>query len=66
MTAKGRAEYNAKNNSNLKPPAPNPKTKADAARKASFCSRMAGVPGPMVDEKGRPTRKAASLKNWNC
>ena len=66
MTAKGRAEYNAKNNSNLKPPAPNPKTKADAARKASFCSRMAGVPGPMVDEKGRPTRKAASLKNWKC
>ena len=27
MTAKGRAEYNAKNNANLKPPAPNPKTK---------------------------------------
>ena len=26
MTAKGRAEYNAKNNANLKPPAPNPKT----------------------------------------
>jgi hypothetical protein len=66
MTAKGRAEYNAKNNSNLKPPAPNPKTKADANRKASFCARMSGMPGPMVDEKGRPTRKAASLKNWNC
>lgn len=66
MTAKGRAEYNAKNNSNLKPPAPNPKTKADAARKASFCARMSGMPGPMKDEKGRPTRKAASLKNWNC
>ena len=27
MTAKGRAEYNAKNNANLKPPAPNPKTR---------------------------------------
>ena len=66
MTAKGRAEYNAKNNSNLKPPAPNPKTKADAGRKASFCARMSGMPGPMKDEKGRPTRKAASLKNWNC
>jgi hypothetical protein len=66
MTAKGRAEYNAKNNSNLKPPAPNPKTKADAGRKASFCARMSGVKGPMKDEKGRPTRKAASLKNWNC
>jgi hypothetical protein len=66
MTAKGRAEYNAKNNSNLKPPAPNPKTKADAGRKASFCARMSGMPGPMKDAKGRPTRKAASLKNWNC
>ena len=34
MTAKGRAAYNAKNNANLKPPAPNPKTKADADRMA--------------------------------
>ena len=66
MTAAGRAAYNAKNNSNLKPPAPNPKTQADAGRKASFCARMSGMPGPMKDEKGRPTRKAASLKNWNC
>ena len=66
MTAKGRAEYNSKNNSNLKRPAPNHKTKADAGRKASFCARMSGVKGPMKDEKGRPTRKAASLKNWNC
>jgi len=66
MTAKGRAEYNAKNNSNLKPPAPNPKTKADEGRKKSFCARMSGMPGPMKDEKGRPTRKAASLKNWGC
>ena len=64
--AKGRAAYNAKNNSNLKAPAPNPKTKADEGRKKSFCARMSGMPGPMKDEKGRPTRKAASLKNWNC
>lgn len=66
MTAKGRAEYNAKNNSNLKPPAPNPKTPKDKARKDSFCARMSGMPGPMKDESGKPTRKAASLKNWNC
>ncbi len=66
MTAKGRAEYNKKTGGNLKPPAPNPKTKADAARKKAFCARMSGMPGPMKDEKGRPTRKAASLKNWNC
>lgn len=40
LTAKGRAKYNAATGSNLKPPAPNPKTKADQARKDSFCSRM--------------------------
>ena len=44
----------------------NPKTKKDAARRKSFCARMSGMPGPMKDEKGRPTRKAASLKRWNC
>lgn len=66
MTAAGRKAYNSKNNANLKAPAPNPKTKADKGRKASFCARMSGMPGPMKDEKGRPTRKAASLKRWNC
>ena len=43
LTAKGREKYNAATGSNLKPPAPNPKTKADAGRKASFCARMEGV-----------------------
>lgn len=66
MTAAGRKAYNAKTGSNLKAPAPNPKTKADAGRKKSFCARMSGMPGPMKDEKGRPTRKAASLKRWGC
>jgi len=66
LTAKGRAKINAATGSNLKAPAPHPKTKADAGRKASFCARMSGNPGPMKDEKGRPTRKAASLKRWNC
>jgi hypothetical protein len=66
LTAKGRAKYNAATGSNLKAPAPNPKTKADAGRKKSFCARMSGMKGPMQDEKGRPTRKAASLKRWGC
>lgn len=66
LTAKGREKYNRETGSNLKPPAPNPKTKADAARKKSFCARMGSMPGPMKDEKGRPTRKAASLKRWGC
>jgi hypothetical protein len=63
MTAKGRAEYNAKNNANLKPPAPNPKTKKDEGRKASFCARMEGV---VKNAKGPAERAKASLKNWNC
>lgn len=66
LTAKGRARYNKETGSKLKPPAPNPKTKSDAARKKSFCARMSGVRGPMKDEQGRPTRKAASLKRWGC
>ena len=66
LTAKGRAKYNRSTGSNLKPPAPNPKTKKDSARKKSFCARMSGMPGPMKDSKGRPTRKAASLRRWGC
>jgi hypothetical protein len=37
-----------------------------ANRRKSFCARMSGVDGPMKDEKGRPTRKAMSLRRWNC
>lgn len=66
MTAKGREAYNRKTGSNLKAPAPNPKTEKDAARKKSFCARMSGVKGAMKDEKGNPTRKAAALERWKC
>ena len=61
FTAKGRAKYNAATGSNLKAPQPQGGT-----RKASFCARMSGMPGPMKDEKGKPTRKAASLARWKC
>ena len=61
LTAKGRAKYNRETGSDLKAPQPQ-----GGARKRSFCARMSGMPGPMKDEKGRPTRKAASLKRWNC
>lgn len=61
MTAAGRKAYNAKTGSNLKAPQPE-----GGARQRSFCARMSGMPGPMKDEKGRSTRKAASLKRWNC
>ena len=66
LNAAGRAHFKKTEGANLKPPAPNPKSKADAGRKKSFCARMSGNPGPMKDEKGRPTRKALSLKAWNC
>lgn len=66
LNAKGRASYNKSTGGNLKPPAPNPKTEKDAARRRSFCARMSGMPGPMKDEKGKPTRKALSLKAWRC
>lgn len=62
MTAKGRAEYNAKNNSNLKPPAPHPKTDADKARKKSFCARME----PIAEKSEKGSRARASMRNWNC
>jgi hypothetical protein len=66
LNAAGRAHYKRTEGANLKPPAPSPKTKADAGRKASFCARMGGVKGPMTDEKGEPTRKALALKAWKC
>jgi hypothetical protein len=62
LTAKGRAKYNAATGSKLKAPAPNPKTKADAGRKASFCARMGAVAAKAKDG----TRAKASLKRWNC
>ena len=63
LTEKGRAKYNRETGSNLKAPAPNPKTKADAGRKASFCSRMEGV---VKNAKGPAERAKASLKRWKC
>ena len=63
LTAKGRAKYNRATGSNLKAPAPSPKTKADEGRKKSFCARMKGV---VAQAKGPAERAKASLKNWNC
>jgi hypothetical protein len=63
LTAKGRAKYNRETGSNLKAPAPNPKTKADAGRKKSFCARMAGV---VRNAKGPAERAKASLRRWKC
>ena len=48
-----------------KPSKLKPGSKA-AKRRKSFCARMSGMPGPMKDDNGKPTRKALSLKKWNC
>ena len=67
LTAKGRAKYNRATGSNLQAPVTeqNPTGKR-AARRKSFCARMEGMPGPLKDKKGRPTRKALALKRWRC
>ena len=62
LTAKGRARYNAATGSNLKPPAPSPKTAADKGRKASFCARM----GAVAAKAKNGERAKASLKRWKC
>ena len=68
LTAKGRRKYNAATGSNLKAPVTKKKnlTPRERARRKSFCARMSGMPGPLKDKKGRPTRKALALKRWRC
>jgi hypothetical protein len=71
LNAKGRASYNRANpgKPGLKPPVSSEQAKKSpkaAARRKSFCARMSGMPGPMKDDKGRPTRKALSLRKWDC
>lgn len=69
MTRKGVEAFRRKNpGSKLKTAVTGkvkPGSKA-AKRRKSFCARMSGMPGPMKDEKGRPTRKAMSLRRWKC
>jgi hypothetical protein len=63
LTAKGRAKLNKATGSDLKAPAPNPRTKSEKGRKASFCARMEGV---VRKAKGPATRAKASLRRWKC
>lgn len=57
MTAKGRAEYNRKNDAHLQAP------QASGSRHDSFCARMKGV---VTHSKGDAPRAKASLKRWHC
>ena len=72
LNAKGVASYRRENPGSklqtavtTEPSKLKPGSKA-ANRRKSFCARMGGMAGPMKDEKGRPTRKALSLRKWNC
>lgn len=66
LNAKGRASAKAQG-MNLKPPAPNPKTKKDEGRKKSFCARSKGqmemYPEAAKDPK---SRLRLARKAWNC
>jgi len=72
LNKKGVASYRKENPGSklqtavTKKPSEIKKGSKDDKRRKSFCARMSGVSGPMKDEKGRPTRKALSLKKWNC
>jgi len=65
LTAKGAKHFGIHTAVTTPPSKLKPGSKA-AKRRKSFCARMKGNPGPMKDEKGRPTRKAMSLRRWNC
>lgn len=72
LNAKGVASYRAANPGSklqtavtTKPSKLDPDSKP-AKRRKSFCARMSGVKGPMKKPNGEPTRKALSLRKWNC
>jgi hypothetical protein len=67
LNAKGRASYNKATGGSLKPPAPKPKTKKDAARRASFCARSAGQARMFPEAAKDPeSRLNKARKAWNC
>ena len=72
LNAAGRKSYERENpGSDLKAPVSAAQAKKSkggkaAKRRKSFCARMGGMPGPMKDSKGRPTRKALALDKWDC
>ena len=68
LNAKGRASAK-KQGMNLKPPAPNPKTKKDEGRRKSFCARMKGMKKKNTGSKAAKdpnSRINKSLRAWNC
>lgn len=69
LNAAGRAHFKKTTGANLKPPAPNPKTPKDAARRKSFCARMEGMKRVNTSSKTANdpnSRINKSLRAWNC
>jgi len=72
LNRKGIASYRAEHpGSKLSMAVTTPPSKLKAGSKAanrrkSFCARMSGMEGPMKKPNGEPTRKALSLRKWNC
>jgi len=72
LNRKGIASYRAQHpGSKLSMAVTTPPSKLDpdsnsAKRRKSFCARMGGMEGPMKKPNGEPTRKALSLRKWNC
>ncbi len=68
LNAKGRASAKAEG-MNLKPPAPNPKTKKDEGRKKSFCARMSGMKSKLTSKETASdpdSRINKALRAWKC
>tara|TARA_R100001509_G_scaffold162616_1_gene134700 strand:+ start:2757 stop:3038 length:282 start_codon:yes stop_codon:yes gene_type:complete len=69
LNAKGRRSYNRATGGNLRPPAPNPKSKKSKARKKSFCARMKGMKKKLTSSKTARdpnSRINKSLRAWKC
>jgi hypothetical protein len=56
----GRRHFESEEGGNLKAPVKS----GTNPRRVSFAARFGGMDGPMVDEKGRPTRLKMALKAW--
>jgi hypothetical protein len=56
----GRKYFERKEGGNLKAPVKS----GTNPRRVSFAARFGGMAGPLVDEKGRPTRLKLALKAW--
>ena len=67
LNAAGRAHFKRTTGANLKPPAPNPKTPKDAARRKSFCARSAGKAKMFPKAAANPeSRLNKARRAWNC